>query len=515
MSIISRLFGKRESRVVSTDPPRRIRAGYDISRSGNETIGLWTNADSLNADACNSLAVRRKYRNASREERRNNGHCAGIIGTHTNYIIGTGAKVRVLTGSTPFNQMVETRWQQWCQATKFTSKLRTLCDAKTSDGEGVGILHDNPSLKCPVTLDVRLVECDQLTAPTMKADTSNYVDGVHFDNFGNPILYDILKQHPGSSIYTVMASPEYDTLPASHVIHWFKTTRSGQHRGIPELAASLSLFGTGRRYREAVVAAAETAADLAAVMQMGLSNQGADEVAPFTSIPIEKRMLMVSPAGATVQQMKAEQPTTTYEMFVRQMICEEARPLSMPYNIAACDSSGYSYSGGQLDHQTYFVSVGVERQDCTTDVLDKVFSEWFRQAVHAYGWNGPEDSTPRHAWMWNKKPQNDPVKTANSRKITLALGGTTLSDLYAEDGEDYEDKIVQMAADFGVTVEEMRGKLFEAVFPKSGGAPGMEQPKPDKNKATDDAEDGDDGNGSPAKANGHNRMADYITGANL
>ena len=504
MGVFSKLF-KRAPRIVTAEiPAKSIRGGYDAASGGNETKNLWTLASSLDADACNSLAVRRKLRNYSREERNNNGHCAGIISTHTNYIVGTGPKLRVLTQSTGFNQMVETKWEQWCKATRFTAKLRTMCMAKICDGEAFAILADNPNSTDLVSLDLRLLECDQITAPVMKTDDEQYVDGIRFDGFGNPASYDVLRQHPGSSWYSSAISTEYDTVPAASMLHWFSDTRPGQHRGIPELASSLSLFGTSRRYREAVVAAAETAADVSAVMEMGMANEGNDEAAPFTSLPIEKRMMVVSPAGAKMSQLKAEQPTTTYDMFVRNMICEEARPLNMPYNIAACDSSGYSFSGGQLDHQTYFVSVGVERQDCVLEVLDHAFATWFEQAKWAHGWSVPASPAPRHGWGWNKKPQNDPVKTANARKISLSCGAALLSDIYAEDGEDYVDKVARMAIDYGVTVDEIKAKLFEAVFQKSGGAPA---PSKDAGKKSDEPTKAPNGNGDlPTKAGGNGRL---------
>ncbi len=350
------------------------------------------------------------------------------------------------------------------------------------------------------------------SAPLRRMNSQNYIDGTHFDKFGNRTAYDILRRHPGSGWYKAAPIPEHDTIPASHVIHWFKATRPGQHRGIPELTPSLSLFGTGRRFREATLAAAETAADFAVMLEMGLANNESDEVAPFTTLEIEKRMLTVMPAGSTAAQMRAEHPATTYQEFVRQMICESARPISMPYNIAACNSSDYTFSGGQLDHQTYFVKVGIERQSCVIEVLDRVFELWFEQAVRAYGWAVDDAPAPRHDWIWAKKPQNDPVKTALARKHTLAFGGTLLSDIFAEDGDDFEDKVEQMAADFGVGVDEMRAKLFEAVFPKSGGAPGMEQPAKPKPESGDR-----EPNAPAAKAsgNGNGRISQYIQGATL
>jgi len=55
-------------------------------------------------------------------------------------------------------------------------------------------------------------------------------------------------------------------VPADAVVHWFRSDRPGQHRGIPEITPALPLFAQLRRYTLAVIAAAETAADFAAVL---------------------------------------------------------------------------------------------------------------------------------------------------------------------------------------------------------------------------------------------------------
>ena len=45
----------------------------------------------------------------------------------------------------------------------------------------------------------------------------------------------------------------------------------------------------------------------------------------------------------------------------------------MPFNIAACNSSGYNYSSGRLDHQTYYKSIRVEQAHLGTVVLDRIW----------------------------------------------------------------------------------------------------------------------------------------------
>ena len=43
----------------------------------------------------------------------------------------------------------------------------------------------------------------------------------------------------------------------------------------------------------------------------------------------------------------------------------------MPFNVAACNSSGYNYASGRLDHQTYFKSIRVEQEHLACVVLDR------------------------------------------------------------------------------------------------------------------------------------------------
>lgn len=487
MSILSRVTSIFRSVATARPVPevrqaKTVRGRYDAAGDGSETINIWASADALNADASNSLAVRTKLRNRDRYERSNNGHKAGMHRTHANYVIGKGPTLMMKTGSPGFNAMVESEWNRWAKAAKFARKLRQLNRAKTGDGEALAVIITDLGIRHPVKINLRPVECDRLTSPQFRTDDERYVDGITFDENGNPLYYDILDRHPGATV-TSGALEKFTRYSATFVCHWFFDERPEQHRGVPETAATLNLFPTARRFREATVAAAETAADYSAVLEMGIASDGNDEVAPFTSLPIEKRTMLVSPAGASIKQLQAEHPATTYEMFNRSILCEEARPLNMPYNIAACDSSGYSYSGGQLDHQTYYVALGIEQQECEADVVEPTFEAWFREAREKFGWNSELDSVPKHAWGWPGKPHNDPVKTATARKIALSTGTMTLGRIYAEDGADYEDALDEMAVEYGVSVDEMKRRILDANL--AGGVDVSDSTRPDRAEQSD------------------------------
>ncbi len=193
-------------------------------------------------------------------------------------------------------------------------------------------------------------------------------------------------------------------------------------------------------------------------------NLDSDIVTPLSTLPIEKGMMTALPRGYDVHQPKPEQPSATYSEFTREQSGEQARPLNMPNNIARADSSGYSFSGGKLDHLTYFVSVDVEQQDIEEDVLDPLFEVWFAEAVLRFGWTVPADPPPNHAWDWPEKPVIDEVKHANANKTNLSTGVAVLRRVFAGAGLDYEDELPNMAEDYGITVDEMRAALFRAHF---------------------------------------------------
>ncbi|MBT9156523.1 MAG: hypothetical protein DDT37_01509 [Firmicutes bacterium] len=456
-SKVRRLFRRRPS----------IRGTYDAAKIGGQNVQHWLASDALDADTANSLGVRQRISRRSRYEISNNGQGRGIQLTQANYVIGRGPKLRMQTGSSPFNSMIEWVWTRWTSEVKLARKLRTAIKAKVSDGEAFLIIVQNPRLKHPVKLGLQSVECEQVTTPHLGPLEPNKIDGVEFDEFGNPLFYHVLRYHPGSSWGGLDSTPE--RIPAEFVLHLFREDRPGQHRGVSELHPSLNLFAQARRYREATISAAENIANFSLCLRTQQTpSEGPDLVRPFSTMPIEKSMMVALPYGFDAFQPKAEQPSATYDQFIRSIACEQARPLNMPYNIAAADSSGYSFSGGKLDHMTYFVSVDVEQAEIEDGILEPLFEVWFREAVQIQGWAVPKTPSPLHSWDWPRKPVIDETKTASARKQDLSSGVVSLRRIYAEDGFDLEEELQAMAADYGVTIDELRARLYEVNLKPAG-----------------------------------------------
>lgn len=435
-----------------------MRAKYDAAQASDEMRRWWANADSLSARAANSPEVRQKLRDRARYEVANNSYASGIVSTLANDVIGTGPRLQLLTESDDFNRVTEADFTAWSRAACLASKLQTLHKAKVGDGEGFGLLVTNPRLPTAVKLDVRLYEADQVATPFIYELDGLAVDGIRFDRDGNVIEYHLLRSHPGDSL-AWPGGTEYDAIPADRVIHWYKMDRPGQWRGVPDITPALNLFAQLRRFTLAVIAAAETAANFAALLKSDLPPDtdeddpdatATDTVSPFTSTEISRGVMTTLPAGYEMQQLRAEQPTTTYREFKAEILNEIARCLNMPFNVAAGNSSSYNYSSGRLDHQVYYRNLDVERAHLERVALDPIFAAWLRESGMRAG---TEYGEMPHRWLWPGMGHVDPEKEANATATQLQNLLTTFSDECQKQGVDPESRAATIAADI---------KLFES-----------------------------------------------------
>jgi len=435
-------------RLFSAATARRTLAGrYDAAVTTDENRRHWLAADSLSADAANNPDVRRILRNRARYEIANNSYAKGIVLTLANDCIGTGPRLQMLTGDAQANHRIERHFADWSREVRLPEKLRTLRMARAGDGEGFALLADNPALGGDVTLDVRLIEADQVSSPDRWSSDDRQVDGIEFDQYGNPLAYHVLRGHPGDR--SLEGASEHRRIPAEAVLHYFRVDRPGQSRGVPDITPALALFAQLRRYVRAVIAAAEIAATPGGVLYTDAPANGEpDALEPMDLIELERGMLMTMPGGWKLGQIRAEQPTTTFAEFKAEILNEIARCLNMPYNVAAANSSGYNYASGRLDHQTYFKSIRVEQSQLETTLLDRILAAWLDEAALIPGLL-PTGVGPigrwSHQWFWDGHEHVDPAKEANAQATRLSSHTTTLADEYARRGQDWETQLRQRA----------------------------------------------------------------------
>ena len=431
--------------------PMRVRGRYDAAATTDENRRHWANADQLSANAANSPQVRKTLRSRARYEVANNSYARGIVSTLANDCIGTGPRLQMLSNDNEVNRVIEREFMQWSEAIGLPEKLRTIRMARAESGEAFAMLVANPQADSPVKLDLRLIEADQVATPfpNQYFYGSNAIDGIVFDAQGNPTEYHVLKSHPGDALGGL--SLEFDRVSAAAMVHYFRTDRPGQNRGIPEITPALPLFAQLRRYTLAVLAAAETAADFAAVLYTDAPANGeADPVEPMDLVELERRMATVLPGGWRLGQIQSQQPSTSYAEFKKEILNEISRCLNVPFSVAAGNSSGYNYASGRLDHQTYYKSIRVDQTQLGLTVLDRVLRAWLDEAILISGllplWmRTAAFRTLSHQWFFDGQEHVDPAKEANAQATRLQNHTTTLAYEYARQGRDWESELRQRA----------------------------------------------------------------------
>jgi lambda family phage portal protein len=449
----------------------RPRQSYDAARTTDHNRKHWQNADALSARAANTPAVRKKVRERARYERANNPYLQGMVQTLANDLIGTGPRLQLqsdplleptlekrLAALQRARDMrrVERAFGQWARAIGLAEKLRCMRMAKAVDGEAFAMLTTNPGVQNSVKLDVQVFECDRVDDPLFGGSMDpKQQDGIRFDEHGNPSQYFVYDEHPGDLI-NFSSSGRW--IGARFVLHWYRKDRPGQTRGISEFMSSLPLFGQLRRFVLATLTAAETAADFAAVLESPAPANTDDDPAlgqenpddDFKPLEIVRGMMTQLPAGTKVNQVEAEHPATTFEMFETQLLKQVGRPVNMPFNVSAGDSSKHNYASGRLDKQGYYKSLRVERSDCETVVLTRIVGAWLDEAIMV-----PEliptalqrdVSDLQLAWFWDGWEHVDPVKEAKAAETDVKNRLRSRTEICGERGVDWEEQVLPQLA---------------------------------------------------------------------
>lgn len=431
---------------------RVIRGRYDAATVDSDSRRHWANSDGLSARQANSSDVRMRLRNHARYEVANNCYARGIVNTLADVVIGYGPTLTIRRDSTASASQSEALritarlFNEWAEEINLWGKLWTMRVAKCQDGEAFAVFRNNQRLESLVQLDLQLIEAEQVTDSHMGPSWSdpNHVDGIEVDDFGNPVWYHVLRQHPSD----LQTEPEPVRIRPNQMVHWFRCDRPGQLRGVPEITPALPLFAQLRRFTMATLTAAETAADMAALLKTNAPSDDEDLPHSWEEIPIARGMMLTLPEGYDMAQMRAEHPTTTYEMFKREILCEIGRCLQLPRMMTLMDASGYNYSSGRLDKQASDRAIDVDRYGCELQVLRKIWAAWFEEAQRISGYLPPAVEgglIVRPRWLWQELGHVDRQKEASGAAQDLQNNTTTLADECARVGLDWEEVLQQRA----------------------------------------------------------------------
>lgn len=469
------LFGKKKQRGKSAAHRggglfHAIRAHFAAAESAAKDADWWK-ADYLSADADASPDTRRILRMRSRYEYQNNSYARGVIQCLANDTIGNGPRLRYASTDDRLNSRIERDFTAWAESVCLGEKLRAVRIARARDGEAFVLLAQNPTLRTNVKLDLSLIDADRVagdmggspsSATELTADTRIYpvtVDGIAYDQYGNPVSYRVLVSHPCDGN---LAEERAMLIPAANMIHVFRADRAEQHRGVPELAAALPLFAKLRRYTNAVVASAEKAAEYGGILYTDHpKDDTCAEIEPMDAVTLDINQLTTMPEGWKMDELYVKAPIATYADFKKEMLSEIGAAMGIPYAIVAGTSAGYTYASAKLDHQTYFRVLRNERGFVEDSILNRLFELWLREwslanpDAEAEGTRSdatdeesaadlpPPISTWNASWLWPMFDNIDMLTAARVQSIAINNKTTTLATEYARQGKNWRTELAQ------------------------------------------------------------------------
>ena len=506
----------------------KARAGASIggySATGPDNFGLarWTTTGS-DADGA-SLPDIPKLREQSRDLLRNSPLSTGAIGTVVLSVAGTGLSlfprpdIKTLGWTREYGSDWASKsrreWRLWaenadCDATRSQNfyGLQALAFRSALESGDVFALLPFGDKASPYRLQIQLVEADRVANPTRmtldgaRLENGNRVfAGVEKNNYGAPVAYHILKNHPGS----VDGARDYEVRRYAafgkktgrrNVIHLFDRLRPDQSRGVPYLAPVISALHQLGRYTEAELSAAVITGSLTGFIKTPAPNEygalPADEGGQTNVMDLGIGTLARLDPGLDVVFPDAKRPNNAFDPFVQAVLGQIGVALGLPHEVLIKHfRASYSASRAALLEAWKFFSV--RREWLAAGFCQPVYEAWMDEAVSLGRISAPgyfDDPLLRTAylgceWRGDAPGSIDPVKDAKAARERLSMHLTTLEEeAMAYNGSDWEEIYPQI-----VREREMLSAAGLALPPQSAKGTGGVPAPPDSDDNDDEDED--------------------------
>lgn len=371
-------------------------------------------------------------------------------------------------------KQIEKEWNLWandkhnCDATgvnNFYAMQQLAYTAYRQSGDCFVLFKWEENKRSPYSLKLHLIEADRVSTPSqypqnyckayfnisegLNTENGNPIyDGVEIDKItGKIVAYWVCDKYPNdyTDIYArkwvrIEAIGQETGLP--NILQLMESERPEQYRGVALLAPVMERILQTNRYSESVVATAVLHAKQTMVIEKvsdptlsPFGENGKPVNVPTTrarDVAIGNGAVNVLKAGEKMNAFKPEQPTTTYESFIRTIGMEIGAGLEIPRGQLLKEfNSSYSATRGEL--LEFHKYVKMNQQWFIDDFCKPVYERWFTEAVARGRIKAPKyftDPTIRQAylnceWIVPSFGQIDPTKEVQALEIAVRNGWTT------------------------------------------------------------------------------------------
>ena len=371
-------------------------------------------------------------------------------------VIGAGiipqAKVRNRNGklNNDLNKKIEKAWAKWAEPenadirgiSNFYELQEMALRRMVYDGE---ILVNKTSQGTYLPLSIQLIEAENIGAVSITHGKNNIINGVEVTEHGRPVAYHVSQTDP-------MGLRSFDTvrLTTDQAFLLFKPKRPSQIRGISLLALVLRRIHDIDEYMDADLIAARVAACFS-VFVTSQNSARQTVVLPRDkkgrpNITMAPGMVRHLSPGESIEFADPKRNAGTASEYSATQTRRIASGLGMSADIVARNISGNFSAARQnlLEDQKTFRQV---QKFVITHFCMPIWKA-FIDALYLAGelpsdYLANKDKYQEVAWLAPGWSWIDPVKEVNANKEAIKSGLTTLEDVCASSGRDWEEVLEQ------------------------------------------------------------------------
>jgi lambda family phage portal protein len=510
---------------------RRSYAGASVGRTTADWVTLSTSADS---EVWGSL---RSLRNRSRQLCRDNEHAKQGLRVIMNNVVGVGIgfQSEVMKRGGRLNEQVndalEASFARWSRARRchtagklsFKQIQRLVISGCVQGGEMLVRLVKRRFSDSRVPLALEIIEPDQLADNvSFRHNNGNEVRmGVEVDEWLRPVAYWLYPRHPGDNFTTgVPQTNEYQRVPASEIIHIARwDERTNQTRGVPGFHAAMVKLRHIAGAEEAEIVRARASAAVMGFIESDESDLGDVDGSSGVEDDEYEGERVWDMAPGTIRELGPGEkfsgfnPSTAnaaLDPFLRYMLRSAAAGVGMSYESFSRDYSQSNYSSSRLALLDDRDNWRVLQAWFIESFLQEVFEVWLDQAVLCGELNlASYESYPEVyqavRWMPRGWDWVDPMKEVAAAKAAVRAGFTTVADVVAAKGGDWEDvfrqrrREIDMAKDLDLTLETDPGLVSDKGQPQAQTSAQPTPPDDEPGSTSPSDDDGEKEEGQPEK----------------
>lgn len=459
-------FFKRSAPAAT--PVARRKRGYAGAMGGRLAADWIALSTSMDAEVRGSLKT---LRNRSRQLGRDNDYVRQFFRECQNNMVGQGipfqAQIRMQRGGAlndDANSRIEDAWERWCRKESchvagelsFQDIERLIARSVAESGEIYirKIRQKFGDSKIPLSLEV--IESDRVDDDLngMAENGNAIVMGIEKDQWGRRTAYYVKRKHPGDysiTSYDRIGNPHASIrIPAEEMISIFLMERPGQTRGVPWLCSSIMRLHQMNGYEEAEVIAARVSASLMGFIETPEGEVRADDVEGDQRVSdFEPGVFKQMAPGEKVNIPNLQRPSGQMAPFMSFMLRGVAAGAGTSYEAISKDYSQSTYSSSRISLLSERDNWRALQGWLIRNFHQPIFEEWLDMAVLSgvVSLKGYELSPEKYQavkWMPRGWAWVDPAKEVAAYHMAVRGGMKTLSDIYAEEGKDFEDAMDQV-----------------------------------------------------------------------